>query len=144
MRRRVKWRARILAAILDSLVGFLAAAFGSSSGLEALFWGGGVGVIFGPSCEPWSVSWVQEGEGECEEEKGMDEEEEDTPKAHSEALSSRAVGKWGEETHSETERARIGHDGDEPSWRLSWSIAGILGAIGLWHLGALLGLCWGA
>ena len=50
----------------------------------------------------------------------------------------------------------MGEEGVEPSWRLSWSIGGLLGAIGLFrgswgplgallgHLGALLGLLGGS
>ena len=44
-----------------------------------------------------------------------------------------ADGKWKEETHIVKQRGQgeEGEEGVEPSWRLSWNIGGLLGAMGL-------------
>ena len=57
----------------------------------------------------------------------------ESPPAHSEALPMRADGQWKEETHivKQSGQGEEGEEGVEQSWRLSWSIGGLLGAMGL-------------
>ena len=57
----------------------------------------------------------------------------ESPPAHSGALPMSAGGKWKDETHMVKQggQGEEGMEGVGPSWRLSWSIGGLLGAMGL-------------